>query len=201
MKKRCAWQLLLLCLALTGVTTGCAKKGQEILWTETESAQTEALQIEESERETEAPSYVYADICGAVKSPGVYRLQEGARVYELVNLAGGLTEDADRISLNQAVPVTDGMKVRVYTLAEAQEMTPAEDTAAAAEDPASQKININRADSAQLTQLSGIGESRAADIIAYRTEHGDFQKIEDIMNVAGIKEATFEKIKDRIVVE
>ena len=100
--------------------------------------------------------------------------------------------------------MTDGMKVRIYTKEEAASL-PQQiwESTAESEQTAltSAKININSADIAQLTQLTGIGEARAADIIAYRTEHGRFLTIEEIMNVSGIKESTFQKIKDQIVVE
>ena len=129
-------------------------------------------------------------------------MEEGSRICDLVKLAGGLTEEADLNALNQAEKVTDGMKVRVYTKEEAVDlpvqtgigMTTTEETG-------SGTININTADQTQLVTLSGIGAARAADIIAYRTEHGSFQTIEEIMNVSGIKESTFQKIKDQIVVK
>ena len=147
---------------------------------------------------------LYADICGAVQEPGVYKLEEGARIFQLIKQAGGLREDADLTRVNQAEKVTDGMKVRIYTKEEAASLPQQiwESTAESEQTaPVSAKININSADIAQLTQLTGIGEARAADIIAYRTEHGRFLTIEEIMNVSGIKESTFQKIKDQIVVE
>lgn len=71
-------------------------------------------------------------------------------------------------------------------------LTPAEDLLG--------KININTAAAEELVSLSGIGEGRAADIIAYREENGAFSRIEDIMKVSGIGEKTFEEIKERITV-
>ena len=62
------------------------------------------------------------------------------------------------------------------------------------------KVNLNTADEEQLMTLTGIGESRAADIIRYRQEHGPFERIEDILNVYGIKEGDFLQIKDSITV-
>ena len=156
------------------------------------------------EVQTEQSMVLYADICGAVQEPGVYKLEEGARIFQLIKQAGGLREDADLTSVNQAEKVTDGMKIRIYTKEEAASLPQQiwESTAESEQTaPVSAKININSADIAQLTQLTGIGEARAADIIAYRTEHGRFLTIEEIMNVSGIKESTFQKIKDQIVVE
>ena len=95
------------------------------------------------------------------------------------------------------------MKVRIYTKEEAASLPQQTGTCVTGSGDSLQpvKININSADVSQLTQLTGIGEARAADIIAYRTEHGRFLTIEEIMNVSGIKESTFQKIKDQIVVE
>ena len=119
-----------------------------------------------------------------------------------MKLAGGLTEEADLNVLNQAEKVTDGMKVRVYTKEEAADLQVQTGTGMTTTEATDNgRVNINTADQTQLMALSGIGASRAADIIAYRTEHGSFQTIEEIMNVSGIKESTFQKIKDQIVVE
>lgn len=205
--------------------TGCGTSEKDVVWqTVEESFFTEAVESELSGEsptesglentagknsdtnkdimETEQVVLLYADICGAVENPGVYGLEEGSRICDLVKLAGGLTEEADLNALNRAEKVTDGMKVRVYTKEEAVDlpvqtgigMTTTEETG-------SGTININTADQTQLVTLSGIGAARAADIIAYRTEHGSFQTIEEIMNVSGIKESTFQKIKDQIVVK
>ena len=208
--------------------TGCSSVGKEIVWknreaesaaldeqvpsvenitemcTEAESGADSVSFGRPEEVQTEQSMALYADICGAVQEPGVYKLEEGARIFQLIEQAGGLREDADLTRVNQAEKVTDGMKVRIYTKEEAASL-PQQiwESTAESEQAAltSAKININSADIAQLTQLTGIGEARAADIIAYRTEHGRFLTIEEIMNVSGIKESTFQKIKDQIVVE
>lgn len=215
-------------LILSFCFTGCDAVGKEIVWKnrEAESAAVDeqVLPVENitemcteaesgadsvsfgrtEEVQTEQSMVLYADICGAVQEPGVYKLEEGARIFQLIKQAGGLREDADLNSVNQAEKVTDGMKIRIYTKEEAASLPQQiwESTAESEQTaPVSAKININSADIAQLTQLTGIGEARAADIIAYRTEHGRFLTIEEIMNVSGIKESTFQKIKDQIVVE
>ncbi len=225
-KKKSGIISILLILSLC--FTGCDTVGKEIVWKnrEAESAalDEQVLSVENitemcteaesgadsvsfdrpEEVQTEQSMALYADICGAVQEPGVYKLEEGARIFQLIEQAGGLREDADLTSVNQAEKVTDGMKVRIYTKEEAASLPQQiwESTAESEQTaPISAKININSADIAQLTQLTGIGEARAADIIAYRTEHGRFLTIEEIMNVSGIKESTFQKIKDQIVVE
>lgn len=191
---------------LTLILTGCDTSGTEVTWN-TQEDQTAELTESEIFREnitevcTEEEPPVYADICGAVNQPGVYALKDGARVYELIEKAGGLCEDADITLINQAEEVRDGMKVRVYTKEEAAEVPVRISEDAEERTRSDARININTADLSQLMMLSGIGESRAADIIAYRTENGKFLTIEEIMNVSGIKESTFRKIKDKIVVE
>ena len=205
--------------------TGCGRSKKDVVWqtveesffTETAESEVSGDAVTESGQEntvvknsnqdkdtveTEPTVLLYADICGAVENPGVYELEDGARICDLVKLAGGLTAEADLNVLNQAEKVTDGMKVRVYTKEEAVDLSVQTDIGMiTTEETESGRININTADQTQLVTLSGIGAARAADIIAYRTEHGNFQTIEEIMNVSGIKESTFQKIKDQIVVE
>lgn len=148
-------------------------------------------------------------ICGAVNTPGVYFFQEKQRLYEAVLKAGGFREDADTDYLNQALFLEDGMKIVVPTKEETailkesgEEMEvqlPLSGTSVSSQDKAG-KIDLNTADKALLCTLPGIGESRAESIMAYRQKHGDFQKIEDVMKVSGIKEAAYEKIKDYVTV-
>lgn len=143
-------------------------------------------------------------ICGAVRHPGVYMLEEESRIYQAVEKAGGFCADADENYLNQAELLKDGMKLYVPTKAE---------VAAASQDGNWQifdqniafkeenaLININRAGEALLCTLPGVGSSKAKSIISYREKNGEFQKIEDIMNVEGIKDGLFQKIKDSITV-
>ena len=134
-------------------------------------------------------------VCGAVSCPGVYELSEGDRVLDAVKAAGGFSEDAVQDALNLAQEVEDGSRIRIPTESEAesgsQAFWPSEDDG---------KINLNTAGTSELTSLSGIGESRAEDILSYRQEHGPFQFIEEIKNVPGIKDTIFEKIKDDITV-
>ncbi|MCR5294787.1 MAG: ComEA family DNA-binding protein [Lachnospiraceae bacterium] len=135
---------------------------------------------------------IYVYVCGEVVSPGVYILPEGSRVYEALALAGGLTEEADERGLNQAEKLSDGQKLTVPAVGSAEETFFSE-----ADDG---KVNLNTADAEKLMSLPGIGEARAADIIAYREQNGPFALPEDIMKVSGIKQAAYDKIKDRITV-
>lgn len=174
------------------------------------------------------PSVCIVHICGAVKNPGVYELPEGSRIMDAVEAGGGFLEEADQAACNLAQPVFDGCQIYIMTKAEsgaldgtarsagiqdAEKLTAAqnpsvEDKGVAggngagitASEADAGKVNINTADASALKTLPGIGDSRAAAIIAYREEHGQFTRIEDIMKVSGIKQAAFEKIKDRITV-
>lgn len=138
---------------------------------------------------------VFVHICGEVVYPGVYEVPAGSRLFDVLVLAGGFTEEAAVDSVNMAGQAVDGMQVVVPSLTEAEK---------AAEEKAQEKsglVNINTAPEAELCTLAGIGPSRAAAIIAYREAHGGFSSIEEIMQVDGIKSATYEKLKNKIYVE
>lgn len=173
-----------------------------------------ASEEELQEPEAAGPG-IYVHVCGEVQIPGVYELPEGSRAFEAVEAAGGFTEAAAQESVNLAAAVWDGMRLNIPDRAEAENLTPAElerftgqgmsagqgipDGNGAAEERFS-LVNINTAGREELMTLNGIGESRADDIIRYRTQNGGFGSIEDIKKVPGIKDAMFQKIKDRITV-
>lgn len=161
----------------------------------------ESVAMQETE---EGTFFVY--VCGAVQNPGVYELGEGSRIFEAISLAGGFCEDACEEYVNQAQEIADAMKIYIPTREEMEsgDFHGAEGNTgmeAQAQKEASSLININTADKEGLQCLPGIGESRAEAIIEYRESMGRFTKIEDIMQVSGIKEGAFQKIKDRICVE
>ena len=165
------------------------------------------------------PEMIYVDVCGAVANPGVFQLAVGSRVFQAIEAAGGYLPEAVQNCVNRAGVLTDGQQLYILTQEEMErqgldpaEMAGASDgqmngsagtgqnaglTVQAQQD---NRSNINTADEAQLTTLTGIGATRAQAIISYRQENGPFAVIEDIMNVQGIKEGTFAKIKDKIVV-
>ncbi len=157
------------------------------------------------------PAVWYVYVCGEVQNPGVCQVRPGDRIFKAIELAGGVTEDAAVDSLNLAAEVTDGMKIQVLSQKEMESLRAKGGDSAVvaggdwsgqgmAEDISGGKVNLNTATLEQLMTLRGIGESRAKDIISYREKHGDFQKIEDIKKVSGIKDAAFQKIKDDITV-
>lgn len=161
---------------------------------------------------------VYIHVCGLVSTPGVYGLPAGSRVYEAIEAAGGFSEAAVPDYLNLAQVLEDGMKIQVPDRDQAEEWkargltqsgismgggTAGVQTSGrtgSGEGGSKARVNLNTATREELMTLRGIGASRADDIIHYRQEFGGFKSIEDIMNVSGIKNAAFEKIKDSITV-
>lgn len=141
---------------------------------------------------------IYVHITGAVKKPGVYIFEEKPRVIEVVEKAGGFKKNAATAGINQAELVEDGTQIVIKDRG---------DTKASGRDPLGQEqleqersglVDINTAAKEELMTLTGIGESKALAIIAYREENGKFKKIEDIMNITGIKKGVFDKIKSQI---
>ncbi len=131
----------------------------------------------------------FVHICGAVENEGIYEFSEGERLFELIEKAGGFDEEADRAAVNLATKVKDGEQIRIPFIGEELSI----------EDE--KLININEADIGKLCEIPGIGEKRAADIINYREENGGFKEIEELKNVTGIKDATFNKIKPYVCVK
>lgn len=157
----------------------------------------------ESETQNEKPEqeekslqeWIYVDVCGAVRNPGVYRIEAGSRVFQVLEQAGGCTEEASLETVNQADLLTDGQKIRIYTKEEAGQM----EKKLQEEDPLlDDRVDINRAGKEELMTLTGVGETRAQAILAYRETHGSFSSVEELMQVEGIKEKTYEKLKDQI---
>lgn len=136
---------------------------------------------------------IFVYVCGAVAKPGVVTLPGGSRAEDALNAAGGFAENASRDYVNLAQWVNDGEKLYFPTLEEADSLPSRQET----DDGL---VNINTADVETLCTLSGIGESRAKDIIAYREANGAFESCEDIMKVPGIKTSVYNKISDRIKV-
>ncbi len=183
------WVLMLLMLCFF---TGCSQ--EDVILTSEESLHgtSETSEQENSSLEdTDEVSDVFVYVCGHVKNPGVYSLPEQARIVDALELAGGLTEDGNGLALNQAECVTDGMTLYVPGCDEAAEPKTETDDGL---------ININTADKETLMTVPGIGESKADAIISYREQNGNFSKVEDLMNISGIKEGVFNKIKSHVKV-
>ena len=158
------------------------------------------------------------DIKGEILTPGIYTLKSNSRVIDVIEMSGGLTENADTSVINLSKKITDEMVIIIYSKSEVrdfektkekektiQEKCIKKDDNALKNDACitdsvkvSGKISLNSATKEELMTLTGIGESKAEDIIKYREENGPFKAIEDIKNVSGIGDSLFAKIKENI---
>ena len=176
--------------------------------TESESeTETVTLQVDDGSIDTD--SAVIKDIkvyvCGAVQRPDVYEISADSRIVDAVSAAGGFAIDAYPEAMNLAETVSDGSRIYVPTKEEVDALAVVySDTGSGSGDTMSDstgRVNINTATLEELTTLPGIGDTRARAIIDYREQNGAFGNIEDIMQVTGIKEKSFSKIKDSICVK
>ncbi len=189
----------------------------------------EKIEVKTSEEEV-VPEKVYVDIKGAVVNPGVYEIEEGKKVIDVIGLAGGFTEVANTSMINLAKQVNNEMVIIIYTNEEVQKAQ-AENSLAKKIDQEcvcpevkndgclfqkeqssnssekneknelpKEKINLNTATKDELETLPGVGASKAEAIIQYREEIGVFKNIEELKEVSGIGDALFEKVKDYITV-
>lgn len=181
----------------------------------------ETITIEEikEEKEIVEDTFIYVDIKGAVKNPGVYKIDSNSRVIDAINKAEGLNEGADTSLINLSAKLHDEMYIYIYSKEEVinfikvveeknQEIDECKKTNEVCidkevikqEDIIDNKININKASINELKLLPNIGESKAQAIIDYRNSVSFFNTIEDIKNVSGIGDSLFDKIKDLITV-
>lgn len=176
--------------------------------------------IEKVEKKKEEEEEYSVDIKGEVKSPGIYTMPKNARVIDVINKAGGLTENADTTVINLSKKIKDEMVIIIYSREEVasfeetrekekylqekclqkDENSLKNDACISDTQTGSTKININTATLNELMTLSGIGEAKAKDIINYRETVGPFQTIEDIKKVSGIGDSLFAQIKENITV-
>lgn len=195
-------------ILLSGIFDGCGKKPEEILLAEEISVTKENTETEDDDMVSALPEpdqmelvsetqSIFVYVCGAVCNPGVYELPEYSRAYEAVDAAGGLQDEADRSAVNLAETLADGEKLQIPFQGETVNITDTKSESVSADG----KININTASMEELMTLKGIGQTRAEQIMEYREKHGSFANAEAIMNVDGIKQGTFDKIKDKITVQ
>ena len=171
--------------------------------------------------EKEIEEYM-VDIKGEVVTPGIYKLKKSSRVIDVIEKAGGLTQNADTTVINLSKKITDEMVIIIYSKQEVKNWLKTKEQEdyleekckiseegkvendACLEDEKEEttfqtKVNINTATKEELMTLSGIGESKAEEIITYR-KSTPFKTIEDLKNVSGIGDATYEQIKNHITV-
>ena len=165
-------------------------------------------EIIEEEREEKLEENIIVYITGEVLNDGIVEIEEGARISDIIERAGGLTKEADLSKVNLAYKVQDGEKVyipskkeknkeekEVISLENGEEVIPSGNNTSV-----NSKVNINKASQAELETLQGVGPSTAMKIIDYRNNSGKFKTIEDIKNVSGIGEAKFNNIKNSICI-
>jgi competence protein ComEA len=142
-----------------------------------------------------------ADIKGAVINPGVYEVQEGGRVIDLIELAGGLAQDADPAAINFALYVEDEMAIYVPRIGEEVNGALPVQAGQGGGEGTGGTVNLNTAQSNELQTLPGIGPAKAEAIIEYRETNGPFKSTEGLKEISGIGDKTFEKLKDLISVK
>lgn len=149
---------------------------------------------EKAENGSRKKKSIFVHVCGAVKKSGVYELKEGSRICDALIAAGGFKKTADQTFLNQAQVLSDGEQVVVPTKGKT-----VQNANKVPESQSTQKISINHATCEELMTLPGIGESKANTIIKYREENGNFQTLEDLKKIQGIKDGVYSKIIDYIM--
>lgn len=155
--------------------------------------------VETNSIKSEENDTVVVDVKGQVHTPGVYILPSGSRVLDALQLAGGILPTAEEKALNFAAKLVDEMVIYVPLIGETEVSMPIP-TSPTTSESQNTLVNINTSDESTLMTLSGIGPSKAKAIIAYREEKGLFKSIEEIKEVTGIGDSTFENLKDFISV-
>lgn len=157
-------------------------------------------EVEPTESKSVEPELFMVDVKGEVHVPGVYELPADGRVKDAIAMAEGLTDEANELAINFAQKVEDQMVIYVPHMDDDSGL-PENTTTEAGEASGVTVININTASEQELMTLSGIGQAKAQQIIQYREENGLFDTPEDLMNVSGIGEKSFETLKDSIKVK
>ena len=153
----------------------------------------------EEKEESLEQDLITVDVKGAVKSPGIYDLPVGSRVNDVVQKAGGLTEQADSKSLNLAQKVSD--EALVYVPTKGEEASQQSGSGATSSTSKEKKVNLNKASLEELKQVKGLGGKRAQDIIDHRETNGKFKSVDELKKVSGIGAKTIEKLKDYVTVD
>ncbi|EKU94174.1 ComE operon protein 1 [Alloiococcus otitis] len=143
----------------------------------------------------EEPGWIMVDIKGHVKYPGVYEVLADSRIQDVVELAGGLSPEANPLTFNLAQKVRDEMVIYIGGPDDPEVTSQAFETS---EEGESLVVNLNEASKEELMQLNSIGPAKADNIIQYREDHGGFKTIEELKNVSGIGDKTFENLKDNL---
>lgn len=171
-----------------------------------ESDSSEVEDSSQGDTTRDEPKEILCDISGGVTNPGVYTLMEGSRLEDLINAAGGLLDSADIDIINRARFLSDGEKIYIPEVGEMDKnmgllnQSNMSQTSLGYNSFDGGKVNINTATSEELQRIPGVGPVMAEKIIAYRNEVGGFKAIEELKNVSGIGEKTFEKMAESVTI-
>lgn len=158
-------------------------------------------EVADTDTKEKVSETIVVDIKGAIKNPKEYTLKVGARVRDLIEMAGGLTEEADENKIYYSKILKDEECIRIFKIGEEVEEVQGDQIAsegASTNVKSSGKLNINKASLEELQTLPGIGEVRAKSIIEYREAQGGFKSVEELGNISGIGAKTLEKLRDKV---
>lgn len=144
---------------------------------------------------------IVVDIKGEVKNPREYELKEGSRIRDLIEMAGGLTEEADKDRIYFSKILEDEQCIKIYKIGEISEISEEpeiEGSESVGDTEPKGKLNINKATVEELMTVPGIGQVKAQSIIDYRNENGKFKSVDELTNITGIGSKTLEKLRDKV---
>ena len=190
--------VIIFCVVIFGLFICLGKDSSEEIVIEKPSATASAVLL--TAAGIEDVNYIYVDLSGAVMNPGVLKLEENTRVYQAIEISGGLKAGADVSGINMAAKLKDENKIYIPEIGEKLETSAINNLQPIPGIDNNGLIDINTANSQQLQELSGVGPSTAEKIIQYRENNGSYLVIEDIKNVSGIGDKTFAKFKDKICI-
>lgn len=192
---------------LIGLLLGCFSLGlflvvaltrqndSNIVQNDTASIESTSVESSSDVESTNSTKKMYIDIKGEVNNPGVYKMKSGSRVTDLIKDAGGFKKDADQSAVNLAKQLIDQDMIIVYKVGQAPKNNLMDSSPKDEE-----KVNINKADSEELQKLDRVGEKMAQKIIDYRNQHNGFHSIDEIKQISGFGEKTFERLKDSLTI-
>lgn len=198
------WYIVIIAIILLGYSAFDTpsdiifKDDQDKTWTDSNPDTKNDMTSNEIEIEKIEPLTLFVDIKGEVISPGVYEVKQHSRVIDVIQLAGGFTEFAERKGVNLAEKVVDEMVIYVSPIGE--ELTNWT-TLHSSSNRENRVVNINFAKKDELEKLPGIGPSKANAIISYREKHGHFKSIDDLEKVSGIGSKLVEKFREYITIK
>lgn len=193
--------ITIICVVLFLIWFVKQKESDSFVMVSADATQTPAITeaIAQTENDTQNNIDIKVYIAGEVTDPGVYEVDSGSRIEDVIELAGGATDEANLLGVNLSKKVYDEQQIIIPKIGEEVDkslLDPPNDNT-----DVNEKVNINTADKERLKTLPGIGDTIADAIIDYRENNGNFKNIEDVKNVYRIGDKTFERFKDNIIVE